>query len=190
MRVLPILVVILSVAGVSAAERMEVLICNSARLPEYLVTEAETEAGFVFRLADINVEWSGCQNAITQAHSAPRFVIRLRNDLVPRFGSELSLHAMGRAFVSDGKGYLADVYYPAVQAVSETSQAGMASLIGYTIAHEIGHLLLGPGHRRRGIMRGRWGQEELLALAQRSLGFDKTDRVRLRDRLRQTSSGL
>ena len=188
MRILPILAVIFCLANASAAERIEVVICNSAKLPEYFVRDAETEAGLVFRPADIVVEWSDCETAVTRAPGTPRFVIRLRSDLVPRFGGELSLHAMGRAFVSDGEGYIADVYYPAIQSLSETSQAGVGSLIGYTIAHEIGHLLLGPGHRPRGIMRARWGQDELRALAQRSLGFDKADRARLRERLRQNLS--
>ena len=188
MRILLILAVIFSWANASAAERIEVVICNSAKLPEYLVKEAETEASFVFRPTDIVVGWSDCENAFMRSHDTPRFVIRLRDDLAPHFGGELSLHAMGRAFVSDGEGYVADVYYPAIQALSENSQAGVASLIGYTIAHEIGHLLLGPGHRLRGIMRARWGQDELRALAQRSLGFDKADRARLRERLRQNLS--
>jgi hypothetical protein len=152
------------------------------------VRKAESEAVFVFRPADIVVGWPDCENSAAPAPGTPRFVIRLRDDLVPRFGGELSLHAMGRAFVSGGEGYIADVYYPAIQALSETSQPGVGSLIGYTIAHEIGHLLLGPEHRPRGIMRARWGQDELRALAQRSLGFDKADRVRLRERLRQSLS--
>ena len=190
MRVLSLLVGVFSVASVNAAERMEVLICNSAKLPGYLLTTAETEAGFVFQPAGIEVEWADCQSGLARTPSTTRFVIRLRNDLVPRFGGELSLHAMGRAFVSDGAGYIADVYYPSIRAMSEISPAGEGSLIGYTIAHEIGHLLLGAEHKPHGIMRARWDQDELLALAQHSLGFDKTDRIRLVDRLRQTKAAI
>jgi hypothetical protein len=189
MRLFPTVLVI-SVASASAAERMEILVCNSANLPQYLLTKAETEADLVFQPADIEVLWSGCENAVAPPRIMPRFVIRLRNDVAPRFTGELSLHAMGRAFVSNGEGYIADVYYPAIQVLSETSQAGPGSLLGYTIAHEIGHLLLGPGHRPRGIMRGRWGQDEFLALAQRSLSFDKTDQIRLGDRLRRIKAGI
>ena len=188
MRILFLLMGAFCVAGANAAERMEVLICNTAKLPEYLLKAAETEAGLVFQSADIDVEWSTCQNAATPAHGTTQFVIRLRSDVAPHLMGELSLHAVGRAFVSGGEGYIADVYYPAIEVLSETSQASRGSLIGYAMAHEIGHLLLGPGHRPRGIMRARWGQEELLALAQRSLGFDKTDRMRLRERLREKMS--
>jgi hypothetical protein len=189
MRLLPVFVMSFALPGAGTAERMEIVICNSAALPPYVVTEAEKQAGFVFRSADIDVRWSGCETtaALNYTQNTARFLIRLRNDFVPRYGSELSLHSMGRAFVSGGEGYIADVYYPAIQELARNSQASESWLIGYTIAHEIGHLLLGPGHRLQGIMRANWGREEALALAQRWLGFDKTDQIRLRDRLRQVS---
>jgi hypothetical protein len=190
MRILFLLMGAFCVAGAGAAERMEVLICNSAGLPKYLLKAAETEAGLVFQKADIDVKWSDCQSGLAQPHDSPWFVIRLRGDRVPHFAGDLSLHAMGRAFVSEGEdhtreGYIADVYYRAVRVLSETTQTSMGSLIGYTMAHEIGHLLLGPGHRAHGIMRATWGQDELRGLSQRFLGFDKADQIRLREGLRQ-----
>jgi hypothetical protein len=193
MRILFLLMGIFWVAGAGAAERMEVLICNLAGLPEYLLTKAEKEAGLVFRKVDIDVKWSDCQSGLAQPHDSPWFVIRLRADRVPHFAGDLSLHAMGRAFVSESEdhvreGYIADVYYQAVRVLSETTQTAMGSLVGYTMAHEIGHLLLGPGHRARGIMRATWGGDELRALSQRNLGFDKADQIRLREGLRQNLS--
>jgi hypothetical protein len=191
MRILFLIMGVFWTAG--AAERMELLMCNSAGVSEYVLARAETEAGLVFQKADIDVKWSDCQSGLAQPHDSPWFVIRLRADRVPHLMGELSLHAMGRAFVSESEdhvreGYIADVYYQAVRVLSETTQTGMAPLIGYTIAHEIGHLLLGPGHRAHGIMRATWGQDELRSLSQRYLGFDKEDRIGLREGLRQNLS--
>jgi hypothetical protein len=154
---------------------------------------AETEAGSVFQKADIDVKWSDCKSGLAQPHDSRWFLIRLRADRVPHFAGDLSLHAMGRAFVSEDEnhvreGYIADVYYRAVRVLSDTTQTSMGSLIGYTIAHEIGHLLLGPGHRAYGIMRAKWGQDELRAISQRFLGFDKADQIKLREGLRQNLS--
>jgi hypothetical protein len=193
MRILFLTLGVFWVAGAAAAERMEVLICNTAGLPEYLLKAAETEAGLVFQKADIDVKWSDCQSGLAQPHDSPWFVIRLRADRVPHFAGELSLHAMGRAFVSEGtdhirEGYIADVYYQAIQALSNATQTDIGPLIGYTVAHEIGHLLLGPGHRARGIMRATWGEDELRAVSQRYLSFDKADQIRLREGLRQNLS--
>lgn len=186
MRLILLLVVVFSVARVSAGERMGVAICNRANLPQYLVAQAETEASFVFRSIDIDVLWSDCEALATRnrADGMPWFAIRLRSDSVPNYGGELSLHAMGRAFVSTaGEGFLADVYYPAVKTLSESSQASPGSLLGYTIAHELGHLLLGPGHRPGGVMCARWNAKEADAIAKRWLTFDRRDRVRMRSRL-------
>jgi hypothetical protein len=193
MRNLFLLMGVFWTVGAGAAERMEVLICNTAGVPEYVLARAETEADIVFRQADIDVKWSDCQSGLARPHDRPWFVIRLRVDRVPHFAGDLSLHAMGRAFVSEGEdhireGYIADVYCRAVRALSESTQTDMGPLVGYTIAHEIGHLLLGPGHRAHGIMRATWGEDELRALSQRYLGFDKADRVRLREGLRQNLS--
>jgi hypothetical protein len=191
MRILFLIMGVFWTAG--AAERMEVLICNPAGVSEYVLARAETEADIVFQKAEIDVKWSDCQSGLARPHDRPWFVIRLRADQVPQFAGDVSLHAMGRAFVSEGEdhireGYIADVYCRAVRALSESTQTDMAPLIAYTIAHEIGHLLLGPGHRAHGIMRATWGQDELRALSQRYLGFDKADQIRLREGLRQNLS--
>jgi hypothetical protein len=188
MRILFLLTGAFWVAGAGAAERMEVLVCNGARVPAYVLTAAEAEAGFVFQQADIDVKWSDCQSGLSRPHDSPWFVIRLRADRVQYSASDLALHAMGRAFMADGEGYIADVYYRPVKVMSENSQASMSSLIGYTMAHEIGHLLLGPGHRAHGIMRATWGEDELRAISQRFLGFDKAEQIRLHEGLRRNLS--
>ncbi len=187
MRLTSLVFVLFSVARVDAGERMGITICNYANLPQYLVAEAEAETSFVFRSIDIEVLWSDCQSLPTRnrVDGVPWFIVRLRNDLVPRYGNELSLHAMGRAFVSTaGEGFLADVYYPAIKTLSESSHANQDALLGYTIAHEVGHLLLGPGHRPGGIMCARWSGKETGAISKRWLKFDLTDRVKIRSNLR------
>jgi hypothetical protein len=187
MRLISVGLLVMSfVAKLNASGRMEVSICNLGNLPEYLVGGAETEASFVFRSMDVEVVWLGCVSLSEgdRAAGTPRFIIRLRSDFTPSTAGSLSLHAMGLAFVSPGgEGYLADVYYPAIQALSMRSQAEESWLIGCTMAHEIGHLLLGPGHRLGSIMSARWGERETLAIAQRSLGFDRADRLRIQSRL-------
>jgi len=48
-----------------------------------------------------------------------------------------------------------------------------AALMGYVIVHELGHLLLGPGHTAEGVMQTGWNESELHALRQRWLRFGK-----------------
>jgi hypothetical protein len=55
-------------------------------------------------------------------------------------------------------------------------------LMGYAVAHEVGHCLLGPGHSYAELMRGAWNRKEPL----RCRGSACTSRNR---RLGQLSPG-
>ncbi len=76
------------------------------------------------------------------------FVVRVRvGGHLPK-ADATSLEAMGRALMSvDGAGNMADVYYGAIRERSLLYPvAGADQLMGYTMAHELGHLLIGAGH--------------------------------------------
>lgn len=71
---------------------------------------------------------------------------------------------LGDAFVDRGSqsGVLATVYVDRVTALAGASGASVATLLGYAIAHEIGHLLLGNStHGARGLMRPLWSRDEV-----------------------------
>jgi hypothetical protein len=54
-------------------------------------------------------------------------------------------------------------------------------LLGYAIAHEIGHLLRGvPGHSTDGIMKARWSLNDVRAMLRRDLAFTRDDSDRIR----------
>lgn len=42
-------------------------------------------------------------------------------------------------------GTMADAYYGAIAQFGNSHQADPAEVLGYVVAHELGHLLLGPG---------------------------------------------
>ena len=44
------------------------------------------------------------------------------------------------------------------------------------MVHELGHLLIGAGHRPTGIMRAAWSKGELEAIRQRHLKFNDNER--------------
>ena len=79
---------------------------------------------------------------------------------------------------SSGNGYMVDAYYGAIhQMTVQFPSVGTDQLLGYTMAHELGHLLIGPGHRANGIMRAAWGRKEIQALHQRRLKFQQAERA-------------
>jgi len=85
----------------------------------------------------------------------------------------VSLEAMGRAFMDNaGAGFMADAYCGAIRDLTAQFPLTTSSqLLGYVITHELGHLLIGAGHRHSGIMRASYGKAELDALNHRSLRF-------------------
>jgi predicted metalloprotease len=174
-----------------AAERMNVSVCNQGHFPEPLIAQAEAEADTVFRSMDVEVVWAKCQGevSIEEAGRGFRFVIRLRNDHPPKASGPASLDAMGRAYVSaPNDGYMADIYYKAVQEIAERHGTDADGLFGYVIAHELGHLLLGPGHSPHGIMHAPWNNSDAMAVKQRGLKFTATQQERIRRNLQVRNS--
>jgi hypothetical protein len=83
-------------------------------------------------------------------------------------------------------GALATVFFDRVKVVADRAGVELPSLLGRTIAHEIGHLLLGTmGHSRGGLMREIWTDDELVRDNPESWRFSITDRRNLHQGLRR-----
>jgi hypothetical protein len=180
-----VFVITLCSAGILAhGEQMSVSLCDVGGVRQPILARARMETELVFRSAKVDVAWVDCDETRPQDSQGrvPVFVIRLRTDITPRATKSVSLEEMGRAFVSDDSaGFLADAYVPAVQAVAERYQADAGMLLGFVIAHELGHLILGPGHTPDGIMCARWEGKEVRALRQRWLRFNRTQAQSIRN---------
>lgn len=182
---------VLSAVTLLAAERMNVSVCNLGHLNESLITRAEAEAANAFRSFGIEVVWAKCGDEVGPGATdrESRILIRLRNDRPPQMAGLASLDAMGRAFVlAPGEGRIADVYYKATRIFADEHTADLDALIGYVIVHEIGHLLLGPGHSARGIMHSPWKGRDVMALDRRWLKFSAPQQAEILRRLHALNS--
>ncbi len=180
-----------SITLLGAAE-INVSVCNLGQVPETVMAQAEDEAAGVFRSIGVEVVWHGCgEGPVAQQAAANHwFTFRLRNDLSPRMAGGTSLDAMGRAFVSaDTAGYLADAYYGTVQLAAGANGTDTAALLGCVMAHELGHLLLGPGHIPSGIMRAGWKAGDLDAVRKRWLKFNRAQAARIHAVLQVSTTG-
>ena len=184
-----LIVVALSAGTLFAADRMNVSICNPGQLPDSVVARAKAEAESVFRSVEVRIEWKGCEDAPAESRSGERwYTLRLRNDKPLETSHASALDAMGRAFISDSHaGSMADAYFKAIEHLAAWQQADAGALLGYVIAHELGHLLLGPGHTADGVMRSGWNAHELKALRQHWLRFNQEECARIRQELRTPS---
>jgi hypothetical protein len=162
---------------------MNVAVCNLDGVREPIIAKAKAETELVFRSAGVTIVWRVCDTFPTPAEleREPWFVVRLRNGKPPLTVGPASLDVMGKAFVeAHGGGYMADAYFQAVQATSAQHRGDSGVLLGFVMAHELGHLLLGAGHTPDGVMQAAWSQKQMDALRQRWLRFTQEGAARIR----------
>jgi len=170
-----------SVELLTAGQHMNVSVCNPDGVGAAIVAQAKAETELVYRSAGVNIEWHDCEAFPPPAGvSDAWFVIRLRTGKPPVKVGSASLDVMGKAFVEEHGGYMADAYFQGVEATSEKHHGDPGVLLGFVMAHELGHLLLGAGHTPDGVMQAAWGQKQMDALRQRWLKFNNEGAERVR----------
>ena len=159
---------------------MTVAICNIGDLPTRAIEHAEAEAAYVFQTMGVEIHWTSCGSELDARNTEmrPDFIVRVRVGGQIKKTGAASLESMGRAFLNvDGAGYMVDVYYGAIQQLATRYPiADDDRVLGCTMAHELGHLLIGAGHRPTGIMRAAWSKGELEAIRHRYLKFNDAER--------------
>ena len=172
-----------SVELLAAGQQMNVALCNLDGVREPIVAKAKAETDLVSHSAGVTIVWRDCDTFPTPAEleREPWFIVRLRTGKPPLTAGPASLDVMGKAFVEDhGGGTMADAYFQAIQARSEQHNGDSGLLLGFVMAHELGHLLLGPGHTPEGVMQAAWSQKQMDALRQRWLRFTEEGATRIR----------
>ena len=164
---------------------------NYAHIPPALLSHAEDEATTIFRQAGVEAAWvdcplsgaeldrfPGCQQPMGRADFALRILSAAMTERAPAGGE-----ALGFALPcpEDLTGCHAEVFYLRITDWASGAEISAYQLLGHAMAHEIGHLLLGPNsHSRNGIMRAQWNRDDLRVIARASLRFtpEQTERLR------------
>ena len=132
---------------------------------------ARRTARGILQGAGIHVAWLECGlpaaataalDACTQPLQSNELVVRIVS--AGTLDSRPHVDALGFAFVDTdaGGGWLATVYADRVALMAKGAGVDTAALMGRTIAHEIGHLLLGTNqHASHGLMRALWSDADL-----------------------------
>jgi hypothetical protein len=135
------------------------------------IRTARRTASAILGRAGIQVVWLECALPAETDAAAGACKQPLRwNELLVRIvsagtvDSRFDADTLGFAFVDldAGGGSLASVYADRVGVMADAAGVGAAELLGKTIAHEIGHLLLGTNrHAPHGLMRASWSGADL-----------------------------
>lgn len=133
-------------------------------------------AGAVLARAGIAVTWHACDNTqpppvCARATRPGELVLRIvaahgtgAGAASAALRAPASNLTLGDALVdrTTGSGVLATIYVDSVAALGKAAASDVATLLGYAIAHELGHLLLGTtAHGTRGLMRPVWSRDEI-----------------------------
>lgn len=154
--------------------------------PEALphLPRALDEALMVLQDAGLQVRWLNCPAGREREplcdQDPEEGEIRLRIVGDSRGGD--NARSLGYALpLPNGGGVNATALFGALRRVRRGAPVSTAQLLGYVIAHEIGHLLLGVNsHSRRGLMAAPWNHEDLLRISQRQLHFTAQQGRRIR----------
>ena len=143
---------------------VKVRVYRSPEVTSEVLSAALNVAEATFAAASVNVVWKVCGpgECQTPPSSAERLVRLVHS---PK-GASRDTRCLGDALIDSqkGTGVLATVYVDRVLDLVRRLDIDHPTLLGRTIAHEIGHLLLATNtHGTSGLMRELWSPEELLA---------------------------
>ena len=156
-----------------------VRIYNLAEAPAKEIVQARDEAAQIFKHAGIEVRWLSCALSLQEARTNTAceeatgrhdfdMVVSTASITKPGIATDASL---GFAFPLALPSH-AVVLWERSKKMAESSGVPAGIILGHAMAHELGHLLFHSiEHSQMGIMRSRWGKEDLLRAQNGTLLF-------------------
>jgi hypothetical protein len=152
-------------------------------VPDRQFRTAKHVAGDILQRAGVRIDWIACtvvapQEACATVPGPADLILRITS------GSQKG-QILGQAYVDTirGGGAMATLYGDRIAKLAQEAKLDGGTLLGRTLAHEIGHLLLGTtAHPTHGLMRGSWSAGELRRRAADDWVFsrDEADEMRRR----------
>jgi hypothetical protein len=172
-----------STESLPAAPRARTVCADAiySRVPGSVMLSAVELATGLFRDTGIHIEWklteSGQRSRVDPndpCDKADLRVLVVASRFSPREGAETVL---GEASLRGS--VLA--YYHRIENYARRSHLQSNVLLGYVMAHELGHVLLrSTSHRDAGLMRAEWRPQELAGMLKGRLQFDAVENAGIR----------
>ena len=165
--------------------KVTVLVHNYAHLPRQILSDAKDRASLIFRKAGVEVEWADCPLNDEDPSSYPECpavvdATQLFLRIFPKTAAKME--DGGQAFVA---ARIANIFWNRVEERAQRLNVSAPRVMGHTIAHELGHLLLGSNsHSPVGIMTARWSAQVLTRICQEGLYFNRQQSEVIRSEVR------
>lgn len=179
LRIAGFIILSLTVVGQSvacdAARDLPIKLFNEVHVQPASLHGAEREAAWLLGLACVKVTWIHCP-------------VPVGPPTVPCGAADMELHVLAHPLTEDFSGEALGFAMPSrghaavfVSRIQETAQSSglieVADLLGYAMAHEIGHVLLrSTAHSSEGLMRGHYQASDLKRAAAGLLKFTSRER--------------
>jgi hypothetical protein len=160
---------------------------NHAQISRAVVIRAEKEVTRIYRGFGVTTVWVDGESAPPAGRDLELIVI-INSKMAEQRPSVSEV--MGRAPGSRvQQGRIAFAYYEPVERFARAYDVDVAVVLGYVMAHEIGHLLLPFGtHSKTGVMRGHWDTPQVRNAVLGQLQFTAEQAALIRLKLRATAS--
>ena len=178
--------------------KVTVLVHNYAHLPAQILIEAQDRASRIFRRAGVEIELADCPLNDEDPSLYPKCpatldVTQLFLRIFPSTATKVDIG--GEAFVA---ARIANIFWTRVEEQAQRQNASAPRFLAHTVAHELGHLLLGSNsHSPVGIMIARWDAPTVTRIYQDGLYFNRQQSELIRseinkrkDQLRAVESAL
>jgi hypothetical protein len=164
---------------------------NYAPAPHTVLGESERQLKSVFTRGGISTVWldcfadpkgSGQASACSQPAGPTDVVVRLLNrSMSNRLTVEGEPLGFAMPYSREELLNVVNILYDHIEQAAGNGGASAGQILGVAIAHEIGHLLLGPkAHAVAGIMRAQWGVEDLALASRGCLFFGRQEAKHIR----------
>ena len=147
---------------------MRILVNTVPGVPIEVLLRANVEAARIYADAGVRLAWSDPSRTLP---CLTVMIVSNPDAWLERVGA----NALGAAPGTDeGMGRLAYAFFDRIGATAQQYRTDVGKLLGYVMAHELGHILLAGGsHSPSGIMSNRWGHSKMDLVAESLLRFTK-----------------
>ncbi len=172
---------------------LSVVVCDSVGVPGQTLTAAVRDASSIFLKTGVRTEWLECSAPYVADEKdrewgitwhRPRDPAHIILEMLPPLRSRGGAHETAGIAMQPGDGspgVCAGIFYGRAHDLARLGDASEAQILAYFVAHEIGHLLLGPGaHAASGIMQPEWSRGDIRAAAWGLMAFDRGQAERIR----------